>query len=116
MVTALETEDWMIRGAWARNYLLWRNGRTMREARLPLLILPLVFGRLSDIQINVFLTLEVIEAKFRLWRGPDREYAPDAAAEIQAMVSLIGDETGTIVADPFRLHREALHWLERMTH
>ena len=33
MVTALEAENWMIRGAWARNYLLWRNGRTMREAR-----------------------------------------------------------------------------------
>lgn len=97
----------MIRGAWTRNYLLWRNGRTMREGRLPLIVLPLAYGRLSALQINVFLAVEIIEARSRLNRSGDGALAPAEAAELQAMTSHVGGEAGVAVADPFRLHRDA---------
>ena len=116
MAAAMEAEGWMIREAWTRNYLLWRNGRTMREAPLPLLVLPLAFGRLSALQINVFLAMEIIEAKSRLQRELDRERSLDEASEIQTLLSLLGAETGVIIADPLRVHREAMHVLERLTH
>ena len=116
VAAAMEAQGWMIRGAWIRNYLLWRNGRTMRERRLPLLILPLAFGRLSALQINVFLTVEIIEASSKFQRASDHGHAPARAAELQAVLKLVGADTGVVVADPLRLHGDAMHSLERMSH
>lgn len=116
IATAMEAEGWMIRGAWTRNYLLWRHGRTMRERRLPLLVLPLAFGRLSALQINVFLAVEIMEARFRFNRSADGALTPAEAAELQAVITLVGSESGVAVADPFRLHREATGGLARLTH
>lgn len=114
MADALEAEGWMIRGGWTRNYLLWRNGRTMREGRLPLLVLPLAFGRLSASQINVFLAVEIIEARSRLRQAFHRDQSPAEAAELRSVLGLIGVETGIMIADPFRAHREAMCALERL--
>lgn len=114
IATVMEAEGWMIRGAWIRNYLLWRNGRTMRERRLPLLVLPLAFGRLSALQINVFLAVEIIEARFRFNRSTDRAHASAEAAELQLAITLVGGESGVAVADPFRLHREVAVGLARV--
>ncbi|WP_157384582.1 hypothetical protein [Nitratireductor soli] len=105
----------MIRGAWARNYLLWRNGRAVREAPLPLVVLPMAHGPLSALQINVFLTVELMEAKSGLQQGCDRESFPHEAASFQSALDLITAGTGIIIADPFRVHREALHALEQVT-
>lgn len=116
IATAMEAEGWMIRGAWTRNYLLWRNGQTMRERRLPLLVLPLAHGRLPAMQINVFLAVEIIEARFRFNRSTDGAHAPAEAAELQAVITLVGGESGVAVADPFRLHREAAVSLARLTY
>lgn len=110
----METDGWMIRGAWARNYLLWRNGRTIRETQLPLLILPLAYGRLSTLQINVFLTVEMMEAESGLQQGCDRESFPHEAASFQSALDLIAAETGIIIADPFRIHREALRTVQQV--
>jgi hypothetical protein len=114
VVTTMEAEGWMIRGAWTRNYLLWRNGRTMRERRLPLLVLPLAYGRLSALQINVFLAVEIIEARFRLRRTLHPDHARAEAGELQSVLKLVGAETGVAIADPFRLHREATLGLGRL--
>lgn len=114
IAAVMKIEGWMIRGAWTRNYLLWRNGRTMREGRLPLIVLPLAYGRLSALQINVFLTVEIIEARSRFRRALNRGPAPDEAEELHAAIRLIGAAEGMIVADPFRLHRETKHALEQM--
>lgn len=116
IAAAMKTEGWMIRGAWTRNYLLWRNGRTMREGRLPLIVLPLAYGRLSALQINVFITVEIIEARSRLQRPHGRDHAPPDAGEIQSVLGIVGAESGVAIADPFRLHREAALDLATLMH
>lgn len=110
----METDGWMIRGAWARNYLLWRNGRTMGETQLPLLILPLAYGRLSALQINVFLTVEMMAAKSGLQQGCDRELFSHDTTSFQSVLDLIAAESGITIADPLRIHRETLHILVQM--
>jgi hypothetical protein len=115
IAAGLEAEGWMIRGAWVRNYLLWRNGRTMREARLPLLVLPLSYGDLSALQIDVFLAVELIEARSRFRQAPDRAHPPVEADELQAVIDLVGADAGIVIADPLRLHRQVMRTLERST-
>ena len=107
MAAAMEADGWMIRGAWTRNYLLWRNGRTIVEEHLPLLVLPLAFGHLSPLYINVFITVEIIKARSRLQQARGRDHDPADVGEVQS---------GVAIADPFRLHREAALDLGKLMH
>lgn len=102
----------MVRGAWPRNYVLWRNGRTMLEARSPLLVLPLSYGRLSALQVNVFLAVEMVETRIRFEGGQRFRLSAEGEAELDAILDAVAAASGVAVVDPDRLHREAARELE----
>lgn len=109
----MASEGWMIRGAWPRNYLLWRNGRTMQEGLLPLVVLPLAHRRLSALQLNIFLAVELKAATERLHSNSRLGLPAFDKDEFEALVDRITAETGLAVTDPQRLHQEAARALER---
>ena len=80
----------------------------MREARWPLLVLPLAYGRLSALQINVFLIVEIAAARARLGQSLNRGNDSPKAEELLATLGLIASEGGFVVADPLRVHRDSV--------
>jgi hypothetical protein len=69
LASRMVASGWTIRCAYPRNYLLWHRDRSQSESCLPLLVLPRVFGNVTDLEINVFLATELFAAEHRV-RSP----------------------------------------------
>ncbi|MBI1291876.1 hypothetical protein GC173_11625 [bacterium] len=105
-IEALRADGWWVRTALPRNYLLWRHGRTMRDLRYPVLILPQSRGDVSTLSWNVFLAVEIVRAKEQLQRGGRPEFSALAMAELNDLVEHIAARSAVRVTDPLRLHQE----------
>ena len=115
LAQTLALDGWMLRGAWARNYVLWQHGRTIQEARLPMLVLPLHTGHLSALHVNVFLAVELTAARARLDDRPRHGAALQGRGDLAAIMEAIATGMGITVADPGKLHGEASAYLRAGT-
>ncbi|MCE7030158.1 hypothetical protein [Jiella avicenniae] len=66
LAAGMAETGWRIRSAEPRNYLLWHCGRTLTQTRCRLVVLPRRFGRLSRVEIDVFLFAELAAARWRV--------------------------------------------------
>ena len=85
-IEAMRADGWWVRTALPRNYVLWRHGRTMRDPRRPVLVLPQSRGSVSTLSWNVFLAVEIVRAKERLQRGARPDLSALAMAELSDLV------------------------------
>ncbi|UIJ70426.1 hypothetical protein [Aurantimonas sp. HBX-1] len=79
---------------------------------MPMLVLPLAFGRLSALQINVFLAVALTDARARLANGSQRGLSADGKNALATIMAAIASDLWITVADPHRLHGEASAYLE----
>ena len=110
LAQTMVAEGWILRGAWPRNYALWRNGRTTREAGLPFVVLPIAFGRLTAMQINVFLAVELTNARTRLKGQSDQGSPSSETEELEYILSSIHSASAGV--DPYQLHRAVAAYLQ----
>lgn len=106
-IEAMRADGWWVRTALPRNYVLWRHGRTMRDPRRPVLVLPQSRRSVSTLSWNVFLAVEIVRAKERLQRAARPDLSTLAMAEISDLVGHLAAGSAVHVTDPLRLHREA---------
>ncbi len=97
-IEAMQTDGWWVRTALPRNYVLWRHGRTMRDPRRPVLVLPQSRGSVSTLSWNVFLAVEVVRAKERLQRGARPDLSALAMAELSDLVGHLAAGSAVRVA------------------
>lgn len=106
-IEAMRGDGWWVRAAFTRNYVLWRHGRTMRDPRRPVLVLPQSRGRVSPLSWSVFLAVEIVRAKERLQRGTRPDLSALALAELDELIAVVAAGSAVRIVDPIRLHREA---------
>lgn len=108
-VGEMREEGWWIRATWQRNYTLWRNGRTLREACYPVVVLPLHHAGLNAAERDVFKAVELVLAQGRA-RADGQPVAPGDG--LDQLCSVIASETGVSVASPLLVHARSLRRFE----
>lgn len=61
----LQADGWILRGAYWRNHALWNGGRTLREGRAKLVVLPLEMQARSLFEAELLLAHELVRAQLR---------------------------------------------------
>ncbi|MBB4015737.1 MULTISPECIES: hypothetical protein [Chelatococcus] len=104
LVERLTAEGWLVRTAYPRNFLLWRHGQVLARGDCRLVVLPRTFGRLSDLEINVFLATEI----FRAWRQhTNNDGRVDWDGQLDRLCQRMAARSGVILSDHSRLYRRA---------
>ncbi len=113
-VNEMRADGWWVRGAWPRNYALWQHGTTMRNLRRPLLVLPLVYGRSSILDQNVFMAVEIVQAEDWLRTASRGRLSHSARSKLNELIERMTMGSAVSVVDPFRVHQEVAEELERI--
>src|SRR5690554_5725366 len=108
----MTARGWTIRGAYPRNYLLWRHGRILTATTCRIVVLPIVFGRLSDAEINVFLATELFMARQRAEAG-NAVLTNSQFEELEHFCQRMAVETGLALLNREHVYRKAEKEIER---
>lgn len=111
-LAALAAAGWTIRLATPRNYMLWWLGRTLNRTRLPLLVLPLDYGRLDALARNVFVASEILRAEARIV-GREGPVDPALYPDFEHLVGVRAAAGGVAVRDAAAIYARAWREIER---
>jgi len=99
-------QGWMVRGAYPRNYLLWRSSHTLSATTYRLVVLPIVFGRLSDLEINIFLATDLFVAKQRAALG-SADLSEEQSIALDSLCQRLTARSGMALLNRERVYRKA---------